>query len=192
MKILINNKEYDIILAKTDEEKEKGLQEVEEMDDDEGMLFIYDKPQTLDFWMKDTDISLDIIFISPDWIVNSVEKGVPKSEEIISGYNSQYVLELNMGSKVLPGMEVEILEFDDDFDDDINPNMMYIIGTDGKPQMELEGGERIFSRPNTKTLINMAKRAFKSDKDSDYKRLGKKIFDYLKIQDNNEPDYVDE
>lgn len=49
MKILINNKEYDIILAKTDEEKEKGLQEVEEMDDDEGMLFIYDKPQTLDF-----------------------------------------------------------------------------------------------------------------------------------------------
>ncbi len=192
MKILINNKEYDIILAKTDEEKEKGLQEVEEMDDDEGMLFIYDKPQTLDFWMKDTDISLDIIFISPDWIVNSVEKGVPKSEEIISGYNSQYVLELNMGSKVLPGMEVEILEFDDDFDDDINPNMMYIIGTDGKPQMELEGGERIFSRPNTKTLINMAKRAFKSDKDSDYKRLGKKIFDYLKIQDNNESDYVDE
>ena len=192
MKILINNKEYDIILAKTDEEKEKGLQEVEEMDDYEGMLFIYDKPQTLDFWMKDTDISLDIIFISPDWIVNSVEKGVPKSEEIISGYNSQYVLELNMGSKVLPGMEVEILEFDDDFDDDINPNMMYIIGTDGKPQMELEGGERIFSRPNTKTLINMAKRAFKSDKDSDYKRLGKKIFDYLKIQDNNESDYVDE
>ena len=192
MKILINNKEYDIILAKTDEEKEKGLQEVEEMDDDEGMLFIYDKPQTLDFWMKDTDISLDIIFISPDWIVNSVEKGVPKSEEIISGYNSQYVLELNMGSKVLPGMEVEILEFDDDFDDDINPNMMYIIGTDGKPQMELEGGERIFSRPNTKTLINMAKRAFKSDKDSDYKRIGKKIFDYLKIQDNNESDYVDE
>ena len=89
-------------------------------------------------------------------------------------------------------MEVEILEFDDDFDDDINPNMMYIIGTDGKPQMELEGGERIFSRPNTKTLINMAKRAFKSDKDSDYKRLGKKIFDYLKIQDNNESDYVDE
>ena len=49
--------------------------------------------------------------------------------------------------------------------------------------MELNGGERIFSRKNTKTLIRMAKRADKSKADRDYKALGKKMFTYLKQQD---------
>lgn len=140
--------------------------------------------------MKDTDIPLDIIFISSDWIVNSVEQGVPNSEDIITGYDSQYVLELNQGSGVTSGMEVEVVDFDDDFDEDMDINKMYILDMEGKSQMELDGGERIFSRPNTKTLINMAKRAYTSQKDSDYKRLGKKVFEYLKTQDSNEPDYV--
>lgn len=36
----------------------------------------------------------------------------------------------------------------------------------------------------------MAKRAYTTKKESDYKRLGKKIFEYLHTQDTNEPDYV--
>jgi hypothetical protein len=46
--------------------------------------------------------------------------------------------------------------------------------------MELWGGERIFSRKNTKTLIRMSKKANLTKKDSDYKRLGKKMFEYIK------------
>lgn len=57
--------------------------------------------------------------------------------------------------------------------------------------MELEGGERIFSRKNTKVLIKQAKKANNSKSDSDYKRLGKSMFKYLKIQDNNEPEFVE-
>ena len=59
-----------------------------------------------------------------------------------------------------------------------------------QPQMELMGGERIFSRNNTKTLIRLAKRANKSKLDSDYQKLGRKIFKYISIQDNREPEYV--
>lgn len=49
MKIKVGPKEFDVILAVSDEDKEIGLQNVEEMDSDEGMLFVYDEPQDLDF-----------------------------------------------------------------------------------------------------------------------------------------------
>jgi hypothetical protein len=68
---------------------------------------------------------------------------------------------------------------------------MHVIGSDGTSQFELLGGERIFSRPNTRILVKGARRAYKSKKDSDYKRLGKQVFKYLKIQDNNDPSYVE-
>jgi hypothetical protein len=68
---------------------------------------------------------------------------------------------------------------------------MYIIGSDGEPQATLEGGERIFSRKNTVTLIKMAKRAFKSRSTADFKSLGKKAFRYLEVQDGNQPEYVE-
>lgn len=138
--------------------------------------------------MKDTDIALDIIFIDEDMSVKSVNKGVPYSEELISASNVQYVLEVNQGSGILPGMEVE---FSDVVEDEIKLNTMYIMGSDGNPQMELSGGERIFSRTNTKVLVNMAKRAYKTQKASDFKRLGKKVFEYLYIQDTNDPEYVE-
>ncbi len=52
--LVINNKEYLAYIARTEEEKEKGLQGVETLETDsegreEGMLFLYNKPQHLDF-----------------------------------------------------------------------------------------------------------------------------------------------
>jgi hypothetical protein len=77
-----------------------------------------------------------------------------------------------------------------DEDEDVSVKKMYILGSDGTPQASIEGGERIFSRKNTITLIRMAKRAFKSKKDSDFRSLGKKVFKYLDTQESNEPEYV--
>jgi hypothetical protein len=62
---------------------------------------------------------------------------------------------------------------------------MYILGSDGNPQAVIEGGERIFSRSNSVTLIRMAKRAFRSKSDPHFRALGKKAFKYLEIQDGN-------
>lgn len=186
----INDKEYNVLIAQTEDEKATGLMNVMEMDDNEGMLFIYDTPQTLEFWMKDTEIPLDIIFIDSDWEVKKIAKGNPFDETIISCDNVQYVLELNQNSGVQIGDEVDIE------DDELSPgsnldlNKMYVYGSDGNVQAEIVGGERIFSIKNTKTLIRMAKRAYTTKKESDYKRLGKKLFEYLHIQDTNEPYYV--
>jgi uncharacterized membrane protein (UPF0127 family) len=44
MKVRVNNKEYDVEVARTEEEKEIGLSNIEYLPDDEGMLFIYDTP----------------------------------------------------------------------------------------------------------------------------------------------------
>ena len=63
MRIEIGDKKYNVEVAQTDEEKTKGLQDKKELAEDEGMLFIYDEPQTVGFWMQDTDIPLDIIII---------------------------------------------------------------------------------------------------------------------------------
>ena len=46
IRVKINDKEYNLLLAKTEEEKEHGLQDVESMNDDEGMFFDYrDNPE---------------------------------------------------------------------------------------------------------------------------------------------------
>lgn len=186
MKIEIGDKEYNVEVARTEEEKIKGLQEKESLGENEGMLFIYDEPQELAFWMKDTAIPLDIVFIDEDGEVISVQQGQPYDETLLEEDGVMYVLEINQNSGIQPGDELDI----EDDDDDKQP-VMKVLAPDGSTQMELEGGERIFSRKNTKTLIKMAKRAYSSELDKDYKALGKKAFKYLHIQDTNTPEYVD-
>jgi uncharacterized membrane protein (UPF0127 family) len=184
MKIEIGDKEYNVTCARTEEERIKGLQGVTELKDDEGMLFFFEEPQTVGFWMKDTKVPLDIIFISEDMEVISVYQGEPENENIAEEDNVKFVLEVNQGSGIEEGDELDIEE-------DGELPKMKVIAPDGSTQMELEGGERIFSRKNTRTLIRMAKRASKSKEDKDYKALGKKMFTYLKQQDEREPEYVE-
>lgn len=182
--ISIGNKPYKVVLAETDEEIKKGLMGVDKMDDDEGMLFILDDEYEVSFWMKDTIIPLDIIFINEDLEVVSVQEGVPNSEEFLTDVAS-YVLEVNKGSGIKKGDELEFVS-----DKSIKSDKMLILDPEGKPQMELVGGERIFSRVHTKTLIKFTKKAATTDEDKDYKELGKRIFKFLDIQNNTDPEYV--
>lgn len=105
--IEISDRKLKCKIAETEEEKRKGLQGVKELDSDEGMLFLYDEPESLDFWMKDTEIPLDIIFIDEDQEVISVHRGEPLSEDLISEDKVKYVLEVNQGSGIAPGDELE-------------------------------------------------------------------------------------
>ena len=136
--------------------------------------------------MKDTEIPLDIIFIDDELTVISVAQGEPLSETPHSENNVEYVLEVNQGSGIKAGDELDFAP-----ERKIDSKKMLVLNSDGKPQMELEGGERIFSRKNTRTLIRMAKRASKSKSEKDYKALGKRMFTYLKQQDEREPEYVE-
>ena len=182
--IEIGKQRYKVEVACTEEDRIKGLQGRESLDEDKGMLFVFDEPDTIDFWMKDTKIPLDIIFINEDMEVISVYQGEPENENIAEEDDVRFVLEVNQGSGIKEGDELDIEE------DEELPKMK-VIAPDGSTQMELEGGERIFSRKNTRTLIRMAKRASKSKDEKDYKALGKRMFTYLKQQDEREPEYVE-
>lgn len=209
--IQVGEKSYQVQVVDTPEDREKGLQGVTTLPDDEGMLFVFDEPQPVSFWMKDTDIPLDIIYIDAYAEVTNVFEGEPNSEEMLEGDGVKYVLEVNMGSGIEIGDEVEGLpgaEDEGDTEDYNEPDLgikipmdaegnpvpqakMVVLGERGKPQMELKGGERIFSRPNTKTLVRLAKRAYKSKDEGDYKALGRRVFKYLHVQNTKEDEYVD-
>lgn len=191
VEISINDEDYEVLVFRTEEEKEIGLQNVESMDDDEGGIFVYDEPQHVDFWMKDTSIPLDIIFVDENNIVISVKQGEPNSEEYISEDNVKYVIELNANSGIKSGDKV-VFEDYTGIINGLDVNKMYVIGEDGKPQMELFGGERIFSIPSTKIIIKKAKKAYKEKTDSAYRSLGKYVFKEMNAQDSRGKEYVKE
>ncbi|MEO0872098.1 MAG: DUF192 domain-containing protein [Pseudomonadota bacterium] len=61
----------------------RGLMFRESLADDEAMIFPNDPPATRGFWMKNTPISLDIIFIGEDHRINNIETAVPYSLETV-------------------------------------------------------------------------------------------------------------
>lgn len=184
-RIKIGNKEYKVQVARTEEEKEKGLQGVTELPEDEGMLFDFsDEVGDISMWMKDTLIPLDIVFINDDEEVVYVGEGVPNTETQITVQNVAYVLEVNSGSGIQEGDEL-------DFEEEDEAPVMKVLAQDGSTQMDLWGGERIFSRKNTVVLIRKAKKANMSKDDKDYKALGRYIFKCIKGQDERPPEYVE-
>lgn len=185
IEITLGEQVWKVQEAKTEEERRKGLQGVTDLAKDEGMIFYFDSEQKVDMWMKDTPIPLDIIFINGDQEVIAVEKGCPNDDTLLTHDDTMYVVELNKESGIKVGDE---LEFEEDYD---NPTpIMKVLAPDGSTQMELQGGERIVSRRETKVLIKKAMKARDSKEDRDYKALGKYIFKVFNKQDNREPEYV--
>jgi uncharacterized protein len=87
-------------VAMTGPEQEQGMMFRTRMGDDEGMLFVYDKPHDIGMWMRNTYLSLDMLFIGADLrIAGIVENAEPLSELVISSRGQvQYVLELKAGT----------------------------------------------------------------------------------------------
>ena len=111
-------------VADEPEERSHGLMDRESLPQDHGMLFVYDAPQNMSFWMKNTLIPLDIIFIHENRTVLNVEEAevedpaTPDSE--LPRYRSQgpalWVVEINQGLSaekgIGPGTVVDIETFD--------------------------------------------------------------------------------
>ena len=91
--------QFSVAVADDNDERSQGLMHVEKMAQSAGMLFIYERPQTVRFWMKNTLIPLDMIFADETGTVQKVhENAEPLSERLIpGGRDIQYVLEVNGG-----------------------------------------------------------------------------------------------
>lgn len=183
----IGGKEYHLWEAKTPEEKEKGLQGVKELEPNEGMIFYYDRPQSVDYWGKDTLIPLTIAFFDDDEECISVKRIEPMNETLVHEDNVMFVVELDKDADVQPGDDLDLPGDDDEY-------VMSVLGSDGQSQYELKSGQRIFSRTSTRVIIRKAKKAYKNRKNEKFdnycKSLGKYVFKELDAQDSRDAEYV--
>ncbi len=98
---------FTVDVADDPQERAQGLMFVEEMPMFSGMLFVYEYPQSVSFWMKNTLIPLDMIFAGPDGeILRIHENAVPGDlTPIPGGEGVQMVLEVNGGLSARLGLE---------------------------------------------------------------------------------------
>ncbi|MDQ7787723.1 MAG: DUF192 domain-containing protein [Thermodesulfovibrionales bacterium] len=89
----------DIEIPDTREERSRGLMYRRSMADTEGMLFVHNMPKGFFFWMKNTYIPLDMIFVDKRMQIIQIEKNTtPLSEEpIFVPAKAQYTIEVNAG-----------------------------------------------------------------------------------------------
>jgi uncharacterized membrane protein (UPF0127 family) len=90
---------FGIDLADTPESRARGLMHVTQLSRSRAMLFVYPEPQEVAFWMKNTLIPLDIIFVDDRGVVGKVhENAIPGDlTPIYGGGLVKYVLEINGG-----------------------------------------------------------------------------------------------
>jgi uncharacterized protein len=98
---------FKIEIADTNGERALGLMYRRELPADAGMLFLYDPPQLITMWMRNTILPLDMIFIGTDGRVHRIESNTePFSTEIISSDGTvQGVLEVNAGTAATIGLK---------------------------------------------------------------------------------------
>jgi uncharacterized membrane protein (UPF0127 family) len=96
---------FRIEVARAPAERAAGLMYRTDMAADHGMLFVFDRSQDVAFWMKDTPMPLDLLFIGDDGRVKTIRQGEPWSQAIIpSGGPVRFVLELKAGTAARSGI----------------------------------------------------------------------------------------
>jgi uncharacterized membrane protein (UPF0127 family) len=95
-------------------EQQRGLMFRKDLGRDDGMLFIYERPQQMGFWMRNTPTPLDIGFFDPEGRLQEVYPMYPFDERTVSsrGSNLLYALEMNQNwfreNGVKPGAQLDM------------------------------------------------------------------------------------
>jgi uncharacterized protein len=101
-------------IAKKEQERSRGLMYRKSMPENRGMLFLFEERRNHSFWMHNTCIPLDMLFIDSDGMIVGIEENTPTLDDSTFevGCPSTYVLELNAGwarsHAVVAGQKVRI------------------------------------------------------------------------------------
>lgn len=112
--IKVGEKTVRMQLAVHPAEMQRGLMHRRDLGKDDGMLFVYAKPQKMSFWMRNTPTPLDIGFFSREGVLEEVYPMQPFDETSVAsrGDRLQFALEMNQGwfrdSGVKPGAKLDV------------------------------------------------------------------------------------
>ncbi|MBP9758194.1 DUF192 domain-containing protein [Candidatus Dojkabacteria bacterium] len=107
--ILINKASFNITIADEAEEWSRGLMEIKNLSKNTGMLFIFPDENIRTFWMKNTYIPLDMIFMDSKLNIIKIHKNtIPLDTSVLysSEKPSQYVLEINAGESASSNLQI--------------------------------------------------------------------------------------
>ena len=99
-KVIVNGKVFEVQVADTNYLLEKGLSGHVPLSDNQGMFFVFNKPDKYGFWMKDMKFSIDIIWIDSNFQIIHIEKSVKPDtypKVFYPSSSAQYVLEILAG-----------------------------------------------------------------------------------------------
>ena len=106
IEIGIGEETFSVEVARTEEERRKGLMHRSSLGENEGMLFVFQRDQHLSFWMKDTEIPLSLAYISADGAIREIHDLEPFSKRPVeSAHAVRYALELKRGAYERAGAE---------------------------------------------------------------------------------------
>lgn len=180
-KIKIGDKIYQASVVQSDEEAKIGLSKVKSLARNHCMLFPFEEEQEVSFTMEDTAIPLDLVFVNSDGVVIKVISCAPFYPDVIKAV-AKDVIELPINSGIIEG---DLVNYDeDDF------AIGKILASDGKTQMYLKSGERIFSRDATKKIIKKAKQAYLDKTEKSFIDLGRYIIAEIDRQNNRDIEFV--
>lgn len=112
--IRVGEKVVRMQLAVRSGEMQRGLMERRDLGRDDGMLFVYDRPQALQFWMRNTPTPLDIGFFSPEGRLEEIYPLHPFDEKTVGSRSNrlQFALEVHQGwyreNGVKPGAQLDL------------------------------------------------------------------------------------
>jgi len=111
--IEVGEEVFRIEVARTDEQRRKGLMHRSSIGENEGMLFVFERDQHMSFWMKNTEIPLSIAYISKDGTIREIHDLEPHSQRTVeSRFAVRYALELPRGAFSRAGAEPgDVIEF---------------------------------------------------------------------------------
>ncbi len=109
----VRDKSFEIELADTASTRSRGLSGRDNLADNQGMLFIFDKPASYGFWMKDMKFAIDIVWLSGNQIIGFSENLQPEPQKSVFSLPIYYppanidkVLEINAGAVRKFGLQI--------------------------------------------------------------------------------------
>lgn len=98
--VVVGGKTFNVEVVETSYFLEKGLSGHEQLKSNEGMFFVFEKPDKYGFWMKNMSFPIDIVWFTPDLKINHIEKSVSPNtypNVFVPETDSLYVLEISAG-----------------------------------------------------------------------------------------------